>query len=135
MKFVRWSSIILVFVLAVVAARSSVARGADVQNVRLLMNWFIQADQAGFWQAQIDGLGASRGVAVTVIQGGPKIQTIPQVASGQAEFGVANADDLLVHIEENPIARLATRHRVAVRSCASSWTGHTRSSEWATSWR
>jgi hypothetical protein len=26
----------------------------------------------------------------------------------------ANADDLLVHIEENPIARLATRHRVAV---------------------
>jgi len=41
----------------------------------------------------------------------------------------ANADDLLVHIEENPIARLATRHRVAVRSCASSWTGHTRPSE------
>jgi NitT/TauT family transport system substrate-binding protein len=95
MKFVRWSSFILAFVLAAVAASSGLARGANAQNVRLLMNWFIQADQAGFWQAQIDGLGAARGIAITVIQGGPKIQTIPQVASGQAEFGVANADDLL----------------------------------------
>lgn len=95
MKFVRWSSFILIFAFAVAAAGSSIARGADAQPVRLLMNWFIQADQGGFWQAQIDGLGAAHGVAISVIQGGPKIQTIPQVASGQAEFGIADADDLL----------------------------------------
>jgi NitT/TauT family transport system substrate-binding protein len=31
-----------------------------------------------------------------VLQGGPKIQTIPQVASGQAEFGIGNADDVML---------------------------------------
>jgi NitT/TauT family transport system substrate-binding protein len=64
--------------------------------VRLLMNWFAQADQSGFWQAQIDDAGKDKGLKITTTQGGPKIQTIPQVAAGQAEFGVSNADDILL---------------------------------------
>lgn len=68
----------------------------DAKPVRILTNWFAQPDQAGYWQAQQDKLGRSAGVAITVLQGGPKIQTIPQVASGQAEFGIGNADDVLL---------------------------------------
>jgi NitT/TauT family transport system substrate-binding protein len=66
------------------------------REVRLLMGWFAQADQSGFWQAQIDSPIKSNGLVIKTLQGGPKIQTIPQVASGQAEFGVGNADDLLI---------------------------------------
>jgi NitT/TauT family transport system substrate-binding protein len=73
------------------------AQAADEPKpVRLLMNWFAQANQAGYWQPQIDGLGKENGIAISALQGGPKIQTIPQVAAGQAEFGVSNADDLLL---------------------------------------
>ncbi len=69
---------------------------AQQKDVRLLMNWFAQANQAGYWQAQIDELGKDAGIKFEVLQGGPRIQTIPQVASGQAEFGVGNADDVLL---------------------------------------
>ncbi|MFM9927454.1 ABC transporter substrate-binding protein [Variovorax sp. H27-G14] len=73
------------------------AHAADApQPVRILSNWFAQPDQAGYWQAQQDKLGKEAGIEISVLQGGPKIQTIPQVASGQAEFGIGNADDVLL---------------------------------------
>jgi NitT/TauT family transport system substrate-binding protein len=68
----------------------------EPKPVRLLMNWFAQADQSGFWQAQVDDAGKDKGIKIVTLQGGPRIQTIPQVAAGQAEFGVANADDVLL---------------------------------------
>ena len=73
------------------------AQAADAPKpVRILSNWFAQPDQAGYWQAQQDKLGREAGIEISVLQGGPKIQTIPQVASGQAEFGIGNADDVLL---------------------------------------
>lgn len=68
----------------------------ETKPVRLLTNWFAQPDQGGYWQAQQQKLGKDAGIQITVQQGGPKIQTIPQVASGQADFGIANADDVLL---------------------------------------
>ncbi|MCU4122243.1 ABC transporter substrate-binding protein [Variovorax sp. N23] len=72
------------------------AAAQEAKPVRILTNWFAQPDQAGYWQAQQDRLGADAGIRITVLQGGPKIQTIPQVASGQAEFGIGNADDVML---------------------------------------
>jgi len=82
--------------LALLAALSTAAFAQDGKPVRILTNWFAQPDQAGYWQAQEDQLGKDAGLKITVLQGGPKIQTIPQVASGQAEFGIGNADDVLL---------------------------------------
>ena len=96
---IRVSRLIRAF-LAVTAALSGPISGSAFADgatpVRILMNWFAQADQAGYWQAQIDDLGKSDGLKITALQGGPKIQTIPQVAAGQAEFGMGNADDILL---------------------------------------
>jgi len=72
------------------------AAAQEPKKVRLLMDWFAQANQSGYWQAQIDDAGKDKNIKITTLQGGPKIQTIPQVASGQAEFGVGNADDILL---------------------------------------
>ena len=82
--------------LAALICAALPAAAQDAKPVRILTNWFAQPDQAGYWQAQQDKLGLKSGVAITVLQGGPKIQTIPQVASGQAEFGIGNADDVLL---------------------------------------
>jgi NitT/TauT family transport system substrate-binding protein len=79
-----------------VACFAAGALAHAAEPVRILTNWFAQPDQAGYWQAQQDKLGRDAGIAISVRQGGPRIQTIPQVASGQAEFGIANADDLLL---------------------------------------
>ncbi len=85
--------------LAVLATCGVVASSAWAQapkEVRIINNWFGQSDQAGYWQAMQDNLGKESGIKLTVLQGGPRIQTIPQVASGQIEFGIGNADDVLL---------------------------------------
>ena len=87
-------SLLLAAALAAAAPRAALAQ--EAKPVRVLSNWFAQPDQGGYWQAQQDKLGKEAGIQITVQQGGPKIQTIPQVASGQAEFGIANADDVLL---------------------------------------
>ncbi len=65
-------------------------------SARLLMNWFGQANQSGYWQAQLNHANAEGGLKIETLPGGPRIQTIPQVAAGEAEFGMADADDVLV---------------------------------------
>lgn len=91
------SALRIAFPLALAAVLPLSAQAADAPKpVRILSNWFAQPDQAGYWQAQQDKLGKEAGIEISVLQGGPKIQTIPQVASGQAEFGIGNADDVLL---------------------------------------
>lgn len=75
---------------------TSVLSAQEAEPVRLLMNWFPQGNQSGFWQAQIDSADPNDGIDIEVIPGGPRIQVIPQVAVGQAEFGLADADDLML---------------------------------------
>lgn len=97
MTMARFSRRSIVCALAACAAAFHGGAHADeVKTVRLLTSWFAQADQGGYWQAQQDDLGKSAGIKIVVTQGGPKIQTIPQVASGQADFGIGNADDILL---------------------------------------
>jgi NitT/TauT family transport system substrate-binding protein len=109
MHHVRRFTAALVAVLAVVAlaacgssdsdnSGSSTESGsaAKATKVTLLMNWFAQAEQGGYFEAQAAGIGKSDGIDINVKQGGPQIQTIPQVAAGKAEFGVAQADELML---------------------------------------
>jgi NitT/TauT family transport system substrate-binding protein len=70
--------------------------GGKTEKVSLLMNWFAQAEQGGYWQAQAADTGKAQGISIEVLQGGPQIQTIPQVAAGKADFGIAQADELLL---------------------------------------
>ena len=85
-----------VLAVAVVALFTQSVQAQQTKEVWLLMNWFAQANQSGYWQAQIDTAGQANGIKISTLQGGPKIQTIPQVAAGQAEFGLGNADDVLL---------------------------------------
>jgi NitT/TauT family transport system substrate-binding protein len=87
---------IIAAALAISTIGAVPGHAAEVKEVRLLMNWFAQADQSGYWQAQLDQTGKDAGIKFTTLQGGPKIQTVPQVGAGQAEFGLGNADDVLL---------------------------------------
>jgi NitT/TauT family transport system substrate-binding protein len=75
---------------------STTSNSAKTEKVTLLMNWFAQAEQGGYWQAQAAETGKAAGLQFDVQQGGPQIQTIPQVAAGKADFGVAQADELML---------------------------------------
>ncbi|HEY8453050.1 MAG: ABC transporter substrate-binding protein [Micromonosporaceae bacterium] len=87
--------------VALAFAFSGCSRNGDsgddgVTKVDLLMNWFAQAEQGGYWQAAAEQLAKADGIELNVRQGGPQIQTIPQVAAGEAEFGIAQGDELLL---------------------------------------
>lgn len=78
------------------SAGAASSSGSGATNVSLLMNWFPEPETGGFYQAAATGIDAQHGVKFKVLPGGPQVQTIPQVASGQAQFGVSNADQILL---------------------------------------
>lgn len=69
-------------------------------KVRLALNWFPEAEHGGFYAALEHGYYSEAGLDVEILPGGPGASVIPRVATGQVEFGVTNADDLLFGLAE-----------------------------------
>lgn len=65
-------------------------------KVRLLLNWYPEAEHGGYYAALREGYYRAAGVDVEIVKGGPSAPVVPQVDGGQAEFGIGNADGLLL---------------------------------------
>ena len=65
-------------------------------DVTLALNWFPEAEHGGFYAALVHNYFAEEGLNVTIRPGGPGVPVLPDVASGRVEFGVDNADKLLM---------------------------------------
>ena len=65
------------------------------KEVTLLMDWFPQGNQSGFWQAQLDNQYHDD-VKIIIKSGGPKVRTTTSVASGQVEFGLNGSDSVMM---------------------------------------
>lgn len=65
-------------------------------KVRLLLNWYPEAEHGGYYAALREGYYREAGVDVEIVKGGPSAPVVPQVDGGQAEFGIGNADGLLL---------------------------------------
>ena len=71
------------------------AGASYAKEVTLLMDWFPQGNQSGYWQAQFDN-EYHDDVKITVKAGGPKVNTTAQVAAGQVEFGLQASDSVML---------------------------------------
>lgn len=69
---------------------------AEMQDVKLVLNWFAKAQHGGVYAAQENGLFEENGLNVTIEPGGPQVSSINMVASGNAQFGLAHADQIVV---------------------------------------
>ena len=85
MKKILISLIVLTFAFPIFAKK----------EVTLLMDWFPQGNQSGFWQAQLDNQYHDD-VKIIIKSGGPKIRTTTSVASGQVEFGLNGSDSVMM---------------------------------------
>ena len=65
------------------------------EKVTLLMDWFPQGNQSGFWQDQFDN-AHNPDLEITIKSGGPKVRTTTAVASGQVEFGLNGSDSVMM---------------------------------------
>lgn len=64
--------------------------------VKLGLNWFPEAEHGGYYAALHHGYFRDAGLDVTILPGGPKSPVLQQVATGQVDFAVDNADKLLL---------------------------------------
>lgn len=100
-------SAILVFIFFNLE-RQGVKNTSELRKVTVQLKWKHQAQFAGIYVAKEKGFYESAGLDVNIQRGGPDRPPIARVLSGEAEFGVAGADDVLVAIsEEKPIKAIA----------------------------
>lgn len=69
---------------------------ADLTPVRLQLQWFAQAQFAGYYAAVAEGFYAEEGLDVTILEGAVDIVPQQVVATGGAEFGLAWVPKALV---------------------------------------
>ncbi|BAD66277.1 ABC transporter permease [Shouchella clausii] len=70
--------------------------GDGPKEVKLVLNWFPKAQMGGFFAAQSQAYYEDNDLDVDIEPGGPEVSAIQMVAAGQAEFGLAHADQILI---------------------------------------
>ncbi|WP_035711639.1 ABC transporter substrate-binding protein [Salibacterium aidingense] len=80
----------------VTSEEGSTAESEELEPVTLVLNWFPKSQMGGFFAAQSEGYFEENGLDIEVQPGGPEVSTLQMVAAGDAEFGLAHADQLLM---------------------------------------
>ena len=81
-------------------------------KVSVQLKWVHQAQSAGFYLAQERGYYANENIKVALIEGGPGIDNIEKVVTGQADFGVDAPMGILLHRSQGkPVVAIATIYR------------------------
>ena len=82
-------------IIALIATIVFFVTVAHSKEVTLLMDWFPQGNQSGFWQAQFDN-EYHKDLKIIIKSGGPKVNTTTAVASGQVVFGLQASDSVML---------------------------------------
>jgi NitT/TauT family transport system substrate-binding protein len=87
------------------AAASALAGASDLLAPRveaasgpaykMIMNWFPEPEEGGYYEAQRLGLYAKQGINLTIAEFGYSVVSFEYVLTGKAAFGMANADEVL----------------------------------------
>lgn len=67
-------------------------------KVRFQTDWFPQPEHGGYYQALAQGYYAAEGLDVEILPGGPNAQVMSGVATGRADLGMTNGDDVIVAV-------------------------------------
>jgi len=73
--------------------KSSTASGP--RKVKLALNWVPEPEFGGFYAARANGAFAKENLDVEIQGGGAGVPVVQMVATGQVDFGIAGADEIL----------------------------------------
>jgi NitT/TauT family transport system substrate-binding protein len=65
-------------------------------KVNIALNWIPDAQHGGFYAAQVHGFYEAEGVDVAILPGGPNAPVVQQVATKRADFGIGDAEQILL---------------------------------------
>ncbi len=90
----------LVLMLAACGGEETDGESTDVEetsdDVKLVLNWFPKSQHGGVFAAQEQELFTNHDLNVQIEAGGPQVSSIQIVASGNADFGLAHADQIVI---------------------------------------
>ena len=94
---------------------ASASAAAELKPIRLQLQWFPQAQFAGYFAALDKGYYKDEGLDVTILPGAVEIVPATVVAGGQAEFGISWVPRMLAPAR---VGRGPGRHRPALPALA-----------------
>jgi NitT/TauT family transport system substrate-binding protein len=104
--FGRILSVKRALALSLAAAASFSAAAAD--KVTFLTSWYAQAEHGGFYQAVAKGIYQKYGLDVTIKMGGPQVNGMQLLTSGQADFLMGYDLQVLKSVEQGlPVTTVA----------------------------
>ncbi len=79
------------------------------KSVRFATDWRAEAELGGYYEALADGEYAKRGLAVTILSGGPGVNVPELVASGAVDMGVGSNSFVVMNLaaEHVPVRAVA----------------------------
>lgn len=88
----------------------SLAAEKQLEPVTLQLKWFHQFQFAGYYAAIEKGFYRDAGLDVTLVEGGTSLypDLAAPVASGEAQYGIANSELLLQRAQGSPVVLLAS---------------------------
>jgi NitT/TauT family transport system substrate-binding protein len=88
-------SLALFALFAVLFGCSKPADPGGAARIKLALNWVPEPEFGGFYAARDGGAYRKAGLDVEIQGGGAGVPVVQMVAAGQADFGVAGADEVL----------------------------------------
>ncbi|RYZ64942.1 MAG: ABC transporter substrate-binding protein, partial [Proteobacteria bacterium] len=64
--------------------------------MKLALNWKPEPQFGGFYAAQVSGFDKKNGIELDILPGGAGTPVVQMVAAGQASFGIASADEVIM---------------------------------------
>ncbi len=95
-RFVRACVLALLCIISFACKRSGESSPGGSSKVKVQLNWVPEPEFGGIYAAREIGAYKKAGLDVDIVGGGPSSPVIQLVAAGQADFGVAAAEDVLV---------------------------------------
>lgn len=74
--------------------------GGSGTKVKLRLNWFPEMEHGGYYAALAEGYYKAEGLDVEILPGGPEYSASKEVALGGVDFGVGEADYILLARQE-----------------------------------
>jgi NitT/TauT family transport system substrate-binding protein len=86
---------IIIMAISLSACSGAQATG-PADKVTVQLSWFLGVEYAGFYTAVEKGYYAEENIEVTLNAGGPEINPLDEVDSGRAQFGIGQADSIII---------------------------------------
>lgn len=92
----KFARLVILIILVLTASSCMPKASPALTPLTIQLNWTHQAQFAGLYAADQNGYYADEGLEVTLIEGGPGVDSIDRILSGADQLGIAAADVLLI---------------------------------------